>query len=181
MSEKVQNETLHKEVSNKGVMLQKIYDAKRAHKEWVNRADKLVNGIHSYKGGKVNLDVDESFIPLDSSSCAFGKWFNTYGIQLSKFDSIGRFINRIETHHDALHETYQKIYTIFFVMPKQRSLLQRLFTFDKKKVSDLDREKAKIHLEYLKKSSKELLEVLEILEEKITALDYNELRAFLSK
>jgi len=172
---------MYRDISNKAIMLQKIYDAKRAHKEWVNKADKLVNGIHSYKGGKVDLDVDETFIPLDSSSCTFGQWFNNYAIHLSKFKSIGRFIHRIEEHHDALHETYLKIYTIFFVIPKQRSLLQRLLTFNQKKVSDLDREKAKIHLDYLKKSSKELLEVLEILEDKIKALDYNELSEFLAK
>jgi len=175
------SEVIKKELSNKAMMLQKIYAAKRAHKEWVKKADKLVNGIYSYKGGKIDLQVDESFIPLDSASCEFGKWFNIYGVQLSKFNSIGRFINRIEEHHNALHETYSNIYTIFFVMPQQRSLLQKLLTFNKRKVSSSEREKATIHLEYLKKISKELLEVLEVLEDKITALDYTELRDFLSK
>jgi len=175
------SETLNKEVSNKGVMLQKIYDAKRAHKEWVNKANKLVNGLDGYQGKKVNLDVDQTFIPLDSSSCAFGQWFDTYAMRLAKFESIGRFINRIEQHHNALHETYSKIYTIFFVMPEKRSILHKIFTMNSKKVSESEREKAKIHFEYLKKSSQELLEVLEILEDKITALDYNELRAYLSK
>ena len=162
-------------------MLQNIYDAKRAHKAWVNKADKLVNGLDGYQGQKVSLNVDKTYIPLDSSSCEFGKWFNFYALHLSKFDSIGNFVDRVEEHHDALHETYSHIYTIFFVTPEKRSLLHKIFTLNSKKVSDIDREKAKIHLEYLKGSSKELLEVLEILENRIKSLDYNALRKSLSK
>lgn len=175
------SEILHKEVSNKATMLQHIYDAKRAHKEWVRKADRLVNGLDGYQGKKVSLNVDKTFIPLDSASCQFGQWFNTYATQLAKFNSIGNFVNRIEEHHNALHATYAHIYSIFFVLPEKRSILHKIVTFNSKKVSELEREKAAIHLEYLKKSSKELLEVLEILEDKIKALDYNALRNFLSK
>ena len=175
------SEQLNKELSNRASMLQNIYDAKRAHKEWVRKADRLVHGLDGYQGKKVDLNVDKSFIPLDSSSCQFGQWFDTYAIHLAKFDSIGRFINRIEEHHNALHETYANIYSIFFVMPEKRSLLHKIVTFNSKKVSESEREKAKIHLNYLKNSSKELLEVLEVLEDKIKALDYNDLRGFLSK
>jgi len=42
------SEALNKELSNKGAMLQKIYDAKRAHKDWVKKADKLVNGLDGF-------------------------------------------------------------------------------------------------------------------------------------
>ena len=172
---------LKKEVSNKALMLQNIYNAKRAHKEWVTKADKLVNGFDGFQGKKVDVNVDKSFIPLDSSECKFGKWFDTYAIELSKYDSIGRFMNRIEEHHNALHETYSHIYSVFFVIPEKRSLLHKILTFNSKKVSKDEREKAKIHLDYLKRSSTELLEVLEVLEDKIKALDYNELRLSLSK
>ena len=172
---------MSKEVSNKANMLQHIYDAKRAHKEWVRKADRLVNGLDGYQGKKVPLNVDKTFIPLDSSSCQFGQWFDTYAQHLAKFDSIGRFVNRIEEHHSALHSTYANIYSIFFVIPEKRSLLHKIITFNSKKVSDSEKEKARIHLEYLKKSSKELIEVLEVLEDKIKALDYIELRKFLEK
>ena len=175
------SEKLTKEVSNKATMLQNIYDAKRAHKEWVRKADRLVNGLDGYQGKKVDFNVDETFIPLDSSTCKFGKWFDTYAIHLAKFNSIGRFINRIEEHHNALHTTYSHIYSIFFVLPQKRSLLHKIMTLNSKKVSESEREKAKIHLSYLQNSSKELLEVLQILEDRIKALDYNELRSFLSK
>jgi hypothetical protein len=174
------SEKLTKEVSNKATMLQNIYDAKRAHKEWVKKADRLVNGLDGYQGKKVDFNVDETFIPLDSSACQFGQWFDTYATYLAKFDSIGRFINRIEEHHNALHTTYSHIYSIFFVVPKKRSLLHKIMTLNSKKISEVEREKAKIHLTYLQNSSKELLEVLEILEDKIKALDYNELRGLLA-
>jgi hypothetical protein len=172
---------IQKELTNKSVMLQNINNAKRAHIAWVKKADKLVNGLDGYQGKKVPLNVDKTFIPLNSSACEFGKWFNTYGIQLSRFESIGNFVERIKEHHEALHETYSHIYNIFFVTPERRSLFHKVLTFNSKKVTDTEREKAKIHLEYLKKSSDELLEVLEILQQKIKALDYNELRNFMRK
>lgn len=168
-------------ISNKASILQNIYDAKRAHKEWVRKADRLVNGLDGYQGKKVDLNVDKTFISLDSSACLFGQWFDTHAIQLTKFNSVGRFIDRIEEHHNILHETYAKIYKIFFIVPEERSILHKFITMNSKKVSGIEREKAKIHLEYLKKSSKELLEVIAILEEKIKVLDYNELRKILSK
>ena len=175
------SELLKKEVSSKSIMLQNIYNAKRAHKEWVRKAEKLVNGYDGFQGKKVDISVDKSFIPLDSSECKFGKWFDIYAVELSKYESIGRFVNRIEEHHNALHETYAHIYSVFFIIPEKRSLLYKILTFNSKKVSEDEREKAQIHLGYLKRSSSELLEVLEVLEDKIKALDYSELRSSLAK
>lgn len=172
---------INKELTNKAVMLQNVYDAKRAHKEWVRKADRLVNGLNGFQGKTIDMNVDKTFIPLNNSSCQFSQWFNAYESHLSKFNSIGRFMDRIKVHHEALHNTYEHIYTIFFVVPQKRSIIHKILTMNSQKVSKLEREKAKIHLEYLKKSSEELLEVLEILEEKIKAIDYNELRSFSSK
>jgi len=96
---------MNKDLSNKGAILQNIYNAKRAHKDWVNKAEKLVNGLDGYQGKKVEFNVDKTFIPLDSDSCQFGLWFNTYSEGLSRFKSVGKFINRIEEHHRALHDS----------------------------------------------------------------------------
>jgi len=163
-------------IVKKSDILQHIYDARRAHQAWVKKAEKLVNGIHGYKGERVDLNVDKTFIPLDSTSCEFGKWFEHFCIPLSKIDSIGKFTQRIEEHHNALHETYEAIYFIYFVKPEQKSFLKKILSFNKNKVSESDKEKAKIHLGYLKRSSKELLEVLEVLENKIKALEPYELK-----
>ena len=117
-------EVSNNQLTNKSLMLQNIYDARRSHKEWVIKVDKLVNGINGYQGQKINLDVNETFIPLESTSCEFGKWFYTYAVHLSKFKSIGRFVDSIEEHHNALHDIYSEIHAIFFIVPEQRSLFQ---------------------------------------------------------
>lgn len=164
------------ELTTKASILQHIYNAKRAHQEWVRKADRLVNGLDGYQGKKVDLNVDKTYIPLDASSCEFGKWFNSHSFHLGSIPSIGKFITRIDEHHIQLHKTYENIYTLFFVMPENRSFVHKLVTFNSKKVSKEERNQAKIHLGYLKHSSTELLEVLEILEEKVRNLDYNELK-----
>jgi len=169
---------VNKKLANKASMIQQIQDAKLSHKNWVKKADRLVNGLNGYKEKQVYLDVDKTFIPLESSSCDFGVWFNNFAIHLSNFNSIGSCLGRIEQHHNELHETYEKIYFIFFVKPEQKSFIEKLLTFNAKKVSDLDREKAQIHLEYLKRSSKDLLEALQVLEDKIRIIDYTELQKF---
>jgi hypothetical protein len=165
-----------KELSTKASILQHIYTAKRAHKEWVRKADKLVNGLDGFQGGKVTVKVDKTFIPLESSSCEFGQWFNAHLIHLAKIPSVGPFVKRIEQHHNQLHETYANIYAIFFVLPHNRSLIHKIFTLNSKKVSSEERKQAKIYFNYLKRSSNELMEVISVLEEKIKSIEYNELK-----
>ena len=164
------------ELSTKSSILQHIFEAKNAHKSWVRKADMLVSGLNGYQGKKVDFKVDKSFIPLDSSMCEFGQWFNRHSKHLATLPSIGAFIHRIEEHHTQLHAIYADIYTIFFVTPQNRPLIHKVLTINSKKVSAKEREKAKIHLNYLKRSSRELLEVLQVLEEKVRALEYAELR-----
>ena len=161
--------------SNKAYILQSIYSAKRAHKEWVKRADKLVNGYSGYQGKQVDLKIDKSYIPLHSDSCEFGQWFDKEAVKLAKFEIVGNFIERIEEHHEALHKTYAHIYNIFFLAPPKRSILQKFIQPNRKKISNVEREKAQIHFDYLKKSSSELIAVLEVLEDKIKALHYTDL------
>jgi len=156
---------------DKASILKQIWDARRAHKEWVKKADRLVNGINGFRGEKVIIETDKNYIPLDSSSCAFGKWWNEYSFIISQLKGIDNIINRIEEHHDRLHDTYASIYHIFFVQPENRSLLRKIITLNKKNVTESERAQAKIHFEYLSHSSAELLEVLHVLEERIQQLD----------
>lgn len=160
---------------HKSIILKQIWDARRAHKEWVKRADRLVNGIDGFRGEKVAIDVDKNYIPLDSSSCAFGRWWNDYSFTISRLKGVDNLTNRIEEHHDRLHDTYASIYHIFFVRPEKRSLLHKIMTFNKKEVTKSERDQAKIHFEYLMHSSSELLEVLQILEDRVQSLDNTEI------
>ncbi|HFU77872.1 MAG TPA: hypothetical protein ENK98_04500 [Epsilonproteobacteria bacterium] len=145
-------------------ILQHIADAKKAHLRWVKRADHLISG----------LPVDKEFIPLEATSCGFGLWVYSEGAKLRLVPSIDNLMNRIEHHHNDLHDAYMDIYKIFFIMPQQRSILHKILTFNSKIVSSSEKEKARAHFKYLKRSSEELLAVLDILEEKVKQMTSDE-------
>ena len=135
-------------------ILQEITKAKIAHKRWVKRADHLISG----------LPVDKEFIPLEATSCGFGRWLYTQGTELRTIEATRYIMDEIEHHHDDLHDSYGEIYKIYFIMPENKSFLSKVFTFNSKKVTDKDKEKAKIYFRQLKESSGELLALLDKLE-----------------
>jgi len=140
---------------SKATILQELSNAKIAHMRWVKRADHLISG----------LPVDKEFIPLESTTCGFGKWlYGTVGQKLRLEDEFKSIIEQIEFHHDNLHDVYGEIYKVFFVMPEQRSLLHKIITFNSKKVSEKEKSKAKEYFHSLQKSSTELIALLEKLE-----------------
>jgi len=135
-------------------ILQEITKAKIAHKRWVKRAVHLISG----------LPVDKEFIPLEATSCGFGRWLYTQGTELRTIEATRYIMDEIEHHHDDLHDSYGEIYKIYFIMPENKSFLSKVFTFNSKKVTDKDKEKAKIYFRQLKESSGELLALLDKLE-----------------
>lgn len=142
-------------------ILQQLTAAKKAHLRWVKRADHLISG----------LPVDKEFIPLESTTCDFGIWFYEEGAKLRLVPTIDNLINRIEYHHNELHDAYMDIYKIFFIVPHQRSLLHKILTFNSKELSTAEKESAKAHFKYLRRSSEELLAVLDILEERVQKMN----------
>jgi hypothetical protein len=147
-------------------LLQHIHNAKKAHLHWVKRARHLVEG----------LPINKDFIPLEGTSCHFGKWFYTEGMYLKNIESTRKLIQEIEIEHDKLHESYKNIYKIFFIIPEQKSLLQKFFLFNYHSISKNEQEKAKIYFKYLKRTSEELVDTLTHLEEKIKHLNHHELK-----
>jgi hypothetical protein len=150
---------------NKASILQHIFDAKKAHIRWVKRAKHLVEG----------LPIDKDFIPLKSTSCIFGKWLYSEGGNLRKVPHTNQLIEKIELEHDDLHNIYMRIYKIFFIVPNSKSLLQKILSFNSKKISPQDKEKAKMDVQHLQQISQRLLELLTKLEDEITALNDKEL------
>jgi len=147
---------------SKATIIQELNSAKIAHMRWVKRADHLISG----------LPVDKEFIPLEPTTCGFGKWFyGEVGQKLRLEEEFKSIIEQIEFHHDNLHDVYGEIYKIFFIMPEQRSLLHKIMTFNSKKVSDKEKAKAKDYFHSLQKSSTELLALLEKLETMVRASD----------
>jgi len=160
---------------NKAVMIQSIQDIKRSDKTWVKKADWLVNATDEIRSQRSYIHADKSFVPSNSKTSDFDRWFNENGTLLSSFKSIGHLMSRVEEHHYALHEIYTHIYTLLVTMPENRSLLQKVLSFNSKKILQSEKEQAKIHLEYLKKTYDEFVEVLEILETRVKELEYIEL------
>jgi len=119
---------------------------------WVKRADHLISG----------LPIAKEFIPLEATTCGFGRWL--YGDMGNKLRISDRFRNNIEQmefHHDNLHDAYSKIYRAYFVMPEKRSLLHRIATFNSKKVSAKEKDEAQQYFEQMKKSSEDLIVLLD--------------------
>jgi len=138
-------------INNKSSILQELSHAKIAHMRWIKHADHLISG----------LPVDKNFIPLEATSCGFGKWLYSTGSKLRTDEKFKYLIEQIEFHHDNLHETYMSIYKIYFVMPENRSLIHKIITFNNKEPSKDEKELAKKYYLILEKSSNDLLNLLD--------------------
>ena len=149
----------------RAAILQETTQAKIAHQRWVKRANHLISG----------LPVEKEFIPLEPTSCGFGKWLYTQGEKLRSIDVTRNIIEEIESQHDDLHDTYHEIYKIYFTIPHNKSFLSKVFTFNSKKVSRNGKQQALIYFEKLKKSSDKLLRLLDRLNESATYITYEQL------
>jgi hypothetical protein len=137
--------------------LQQLRDAKAAHLKWVQRAKFLVSDV----------EMDKDAIPLDYTECAFGCWFYSEGQKILMMPGMD-CAHIIGEKHRELHETYLKIFQIYFGEEK-KSFFSKIFRV-KKKVSDEQQALAKEFYEELKKISEELLSYISRLERRINAL-----------
>jgi len=138
-------------MNEKSANLQELSYAKIAHMRWVKRADHLIS----------DLPVDKNFIPLEATSCGFGKWLYSRGSILRIDERFKYLIEQIEFHHDNLHDTYKSIYKIYFILPENRSFLHKMMTLNSQELSKDEKELAKKHYEILQKSSDNLLLLLD--------------------
>ena len=146
-------------------ILKHLNDAKSTHKHWLQRIDHLITG----------LPVDKDFIPSKAIDCDFGKWIYFEGAKLRSIPSAIKMINSIEHHHNELHISYMHIYKIYFVLPKKRSILHKIFTLNSQSVFKIEQTKAKEYFEYLQQTSVELLALLDILEKRIKETPISEI------
>ena len=152
-------------MSSKAVLLQELSHAKISHMRWVKRADHLISG----------LPVDKEFIPLEADSCVFGRKFlyGEIGDELRAMDNFKYLLEQIEFHHDSLHKNYGEIYKIYFMVPEKRSLLYKLTHFNSKEVSKKEKEEAVKYFDLLEKTSDDLIMLLDKIEIKIRASDFD--------
>jgi len=125
---------------------------------WVDRARSLVNG----------LEIKKEQIPLEVTSCEFGKWFYCDGqILLVIFSEEA--IKKLEDKHRELHEIYMNIFKTYFDTSTQ-SLLAKLFK-RRKKISEREKHLAMEDLIKLEEVSSELISYLNIIEKKMNRID----------
>ncbi len=148
-------------------VLEHLRAAKTGHIRWVQRAKLLINGI----------DVDKSAIPVDSTECAFGKWFYSDGQKLNALNNNPlECMTKVEELHFELHDTYLQIYKIFFSKPKQ-GFFSKLFGAKKTQITDIEREKAQQLYEKIESISKELLDEINRLERRLIATSEEKLES----
>lgn len=142
---------------DKAVTLQLLSDAKKAHINWVQRAQLLIDG----------LPIDKDAIPLSCSDCEFGQWLYREGQKLTTLGNIP-YIGEIEKVHFDLHDHYMKIFRIYFA-DDSRSFISKLLN-SKKKISDQGKEMAKEHFKKLQAASEQLLTLIGKLERRLFAI-----------
>jgi len=137
--------------SEKNEIEQRLSSAKKAHKEWVNKAWFLING------GAVSTDK----IPKEPTDCPFGKWY--YSEAKLIFGHLDEYID-IEPIHNELHDKYQNLFTILFPQPK-KNWFQKMFNLEGSIAKPSESE-----LISAKKLADELLNISDTVVEKIDAL-----------
>jgi hypothetical protein len=142
---------------DKAITLQLLSDAKREHLKWVQRAKLLIEG----------LPIDQGAIPLTSTDCNFGQWFYGEGQKLNALGNMS-CLGDIEKAHFILHDEYMKIFKIYFA-DNDRSFFSKLFS-SKKKVTEQEKELAKMHYAKLQTASEEVLDHIGKLERRLYAI-----------
>jgi hypothetical protein len=142
-------------------VLEHLRAAKLAHIKWVQKAKLLINDV----------DIEEDAIPVDSTECAFGKWFYTDGQALNALSNNPlECMNKIETLHFALHDKYLQIFSIYFSKEKQRGFFAKLLGMKRKAVSDAEQQLAQEYYNEMEMISKELLDEINRLERRLVAV-----------
>jgi len=134
-----------------------LRNAKKAHITWVHRAHALIEG----------LPVEKEQVPVSCTECKFGQWFYGEGQRLNMMPSMD-CLKEIETLHFELHDTYMKIFKIYF-SDDDRSFISKLFG-TKKKISPMNHDIAKDYYTQLKATSEKLIAAIERLERRLFAL-----------
>ncbi len=147
-------------------VLKNIRAARRSHVMWVDRARSLVNGF----------PVNKEQIPLEVTSCDFGQWFYCDGqILLVIFSEES--IKKLENKHRELHDSYMKIFKIYFDTSNQSFIAKLLKR--RKKISDRERHLALEDLQKLEKVSDELVSYLNIIEKRMNQIDESRFEKFI--
>ena len=134
--------------------------AKAAHIRWVQKAKLLISG----------LEVQEDAIPIDSTECKFGKWFYSDGQILNALsNNPPECMSQIESLHFQLHDTYLKIFSVYFG-DKEGGFFAKMFGIKRKTVNEHEKQAAITYYNSMEVISKELVEEINRLERRLLAV-----------
>lgn len=151
---------------NKEEILSQLRVAKAAHVSWVQRAKLLIEGF----------TINETSIPVNSTECAFGKWFYSDGQRLNDIrNNPIESMQEIESLHFKLHDVYLNIYRIYYDIEK-KGFFSKVFG-QKKKVSDEDKILAKGYYKEMDVISQDLVKALNLMERRINVVNDEEIKA----
>ncbi|MBD3789072.1 MAG: CZB domain-containing protein [Campylobacterales bacterium] len=152
---------------NKAEVLEHLRAAKAAHINWVQRAKLLVQGF----------EVSEDAIPVNSTQCRFGQWFYSDGQKLNACrNNPQEAMAEIEQLHFKLHDIYLNIFKIYYETEK-KGFFSKLLFGTKKKVTEQEKNAAKMFFEEMEKVSQKLVEELNRMERRIVAVTDEDLAA----
>lgn len=139
-------------------LIQKLRDAKKAHRRWVSHAQILIEGV----------PVKNDQLPLNETECGFGHWYYGLGQALNGYPQF----RAIETPHTQLHSTYLQIFNLLF-RERKLSLFGKLLG-KKAEPSAEELEEAKTLFKVLNSKSEEIMELLNDLEKLIISMSDEE-------
>ena len=149
----------NEEKMNKNETLEYLRNAKASHVAWVQKAKMLIAGFA----------VAEDAIPVDSTQCAFGKWFYGDGQKLNLISNNPmECMDQVDRLHMRLHDIYINIYKIYYDVEDQ-SFLSRLMG-KKKKITPDAKKLAKTYFEQIEEVSNTLLQELNRMERRVHAI-----------
>jgi len=130
--------------------------AKTSHMKWISDVQILIR--------LGDLKVANTTIPVNYTSCEFGKWYYGEGQKLAEYSEY----TDIEEIHQLVHDTYLQIYSLY-----QKPIEKSLFNSAKKQLAEREEKALKLDL-ILKQYSKLLFELLAQLEKKVKSLTSDE-------
>lgn len=134
-------------------IIDQIRKAKSAHIRWRSFAQALVSGVA----------IDEEKLPVEHTSCAFGKWYHGEGKEL--LGNLATY-DGIYTPHEMLHEIYKRIYTIVNTETEEKKGLMSKMFGGKDDEEERYRQARELMTEMIGVSDS-LLKALEMLEEEV--------------
>lgn len=146
----------------KNEILSNINSATITHLAWVDKAGRLVH---------TDNQITQDEIPLASTSCSFGKWFFGAGKVLTCIMSE-TLMKEVEQTHRELHDSYHKIFKIYFT----ETIETALYNFSRRNINQKDQDRAEVELRNLENISEKLIKLLERIKTNFEQIDNEDLK-----